>query len=154
MRLITTAFLAAATLPALAATSVPEPETIFYGKVVNVSGPQPYQMSSGSLAWKIRSGESEELEFSGSLAVVAAGDYSYRLGIPHSALALDLEIRVSPADRDRFAYRGEGGDGGLLAGLFEVGFGDFLADFGDGAGVEFFLVVSEFEVDVGVDFCG
>ena len=90
MKLFITTLLAATTLPLLGKT-VPEPETIFYGKILNHPGPQPYQMTAGSLQWTISVTESESLEFTARLFPPADGTYSYSLGIPHSALALDLE---------------------------------------------------------------
>jgi hypothetical protein len=45
MKTILTILLTALALPAHAVSIVPEPETIFYGKILNRSGPQPYQMT-------------------------------------------------------------------------------------------------------------
>ena len=82
---------ALATTSALADTSIPEPETIFYGKVLNHSGSQVHQMTSGTLTWSISKSETEALEFTAELGSLAEGVYSYQLRVPHSALALDLE---------------------------------------------------------------
>jgi hypothetical protein len=90
MKAFLTIFLTAATALVHAASSVPEPETIFYGKIINRSGPQPHQLTSGSLKWSISMPDSAPLELTAELSPQAGGTYSYRLPVPHSALSLDL----------------------------------------------------------------
>jgi hypothetical protein len=89
--IILVALLVASVTSAFPANSVPEPETIFYGKVINTSSVQQHQMTSGSFSWSISAGEGEALVLEGTLTPLADGAYSYRLKVPHSALALDLE---------------------------------------------------------------
>lgn len=91
MKALLTILLTGTTAFVHAASTVPEPETIFYGKVINRSGPQDHQMTEGSLEWSVDAGGSEPMVFMASLQSLADGSYSYRLAIPHSALALDLE---------------------------------------------------------------
>ena len=128
MKRLLCSFLAAITLPAFSATSVPEPETIFYGKVVNRSGPVPHQMAEGSLVWTIDSGAAPPLEFSIPLQSLAEGEFSYRLAIPHSALSLDLEpdpdgiaLGTAPISHEHLAIRVNG----FLAAIAEPGSSTF-----------------------------
>lgn len=90
MKAILTILLTAATAVVQASTSVPEPETIFYGKIINRSGPQPYQMTAGTLIWSISLEGATSLQLTAELEPLADGVYSYQLPVPHSALALDL----------------------------------------------------------------
>lgn len=90
MKAILTTLLATTPL-VLGAPAIPEPETIFYGKILNHSGPQPHQMIEGNLRWTISKDGPDGLQFETKLVSLADGLYSYRLAVPHSALSLGLE---------------------------------------------------------------
>ena len=53
MKTISILLLLALSTPLFAVSTVPEPETIFYGRVVNRSEPQDYLLTAGSLRWTI-----------------------------------------------------------------------------------------------------
>ena len=91
MKTISILLLLALSTPLFAVSTVPEPETIFYGRIVNRAEPQDYLLTSGVLQWTISRDQGEALQFTTELTPLANGAYSYRLAIPHSALALDLE---------------------------------------------------------------
>jgi len=46
--------LPAALTPAFAANTVPEPETVFYGRVLERSGPVDRILTEGTLRWMLR----------------------------------------------------------------------------------------------------
>lgn len=76
----------------LQAAPIPEPETIFYGKVLVRSGGQDYQLGEGSLSWTIGGGAGGgALAFDSELEPLAAGRYSYQLKVPHQAATVGLQ---------------------------------------------------------------
>ena len=52
--------LLAATIPLRAAT-VPEPETVFYGRILDRSGPVDRLLTEGTLAWSLRKADGSVL---------------------------------------------------------------------------------------------
>lgn len=73
-------------------TSLSEPSTVFYGKVLNQSGVLEHVISEGELEWKVKGTEDDEpISLRSALAEYAGGEYSYRLDVPHHVLALGLE---------------------------------------------------------------
>ena len=77
-----------------AAAGISEPATTFYGKVLGTADVQPYLITEGSLTWVIRRADGVDVTLRGSLFSYSGGVFSYRLDVPHSALALG----VSAAD--------------------------------------------------------
>jgi hypothetical protein len=75
------------------AASFAEPSTVFYGKVLalNSSGP-PELLTRGELTWTIRLQDDSELTLRTTLYALNRGEFSYRLDIPHRALALGLVL--------------------------------------------------------------
>lgn len=77
--------------PMLAAT-IPEPDTIFYGKVLNFDHGSELLVTSGQLDWTIRLAGNEGIAFrlSTPLELNTNGGFSYRLKVPHEALVAGL----------------------------------------------------------------
>ena len=72
------------------AQSVTEPPTIFYGKVLGTGSAQPFLITEGLLEWTIQRHDGSNVTFQTHLFDLGNGEYSYRLEIPHSAIALGL----------------------------------------------------------------
>ena len=83
----------AALLLAGAGFSAPitEPSTVFYGKITGTGGAQPFPVLEGTLEWTIQKADGSELLLRTVLFPLADGEYSYRLDVPHSALAYELD---------------------------------------------------------------
>lgn len=79
-------------LSTVAHASFTEPETVFYGQVLNRFSGIEYQITSGTLDWTIhRSGnDQEDFHFTTELEPLANGTYSYQLSIPQT-VAADIE---------------------------------------------------------------
>ncbi len=67
---------------------IPEPPTLFYGQIVNRTSGQVYQLTNGTLIWKILPATGgDQVVITTPLEPVANGEFSYRLKVPHHALA-------------------------------------------------------------------
>ncbi|MBI2929816.1 MAG: type I secretion C-terminal target domain-containing protein [Verrucomicrobia bacterium] len=80
---------ALAALPAHAA-SITEPATVFYGKIVGTGSARPFQVTDGQLAWTIRRADGVDVTTRATVRRLNGGEYSYRLSVPHEALALGV----------------------------------------------------------------
>ncbi len=89
-RVLAVAILIAASFPASAA-SISEPSTVFYGKIWGSGGPQPFLVTAGTLDWTIRRSDGTDLTLHTTLFPMRQREYSYRLDVPQSALALGLQ---------------------------------------------------------------
>ncbi len=76
--------------PAFSATTVPEPETVFYGRILERSGPVDRVLTEGTLSWRLRKADGTPLALQASLFPHKNGEFSYSLRVPHTALALGL----------------------------------------------------------------
>ncbi len=76
---------------ALAAT-IPEPDTIFYGKVLNFDHGSELLVTSGQLDWTIRLEGNDGVSYrlTTPLELNTNGGFSYRLKVPHEALVAGL----------------------------------------------------------------
>src|SRR6476646_5788314 len=74
---------------------ISEPETVFYGKIVNRTSGQEYLLTHGTLFWVISRPDGSRLTLNGSLEPLNNGAYSYRLKVPHEALAYGLSVSAS-----------------------------------------------------------
>ena len=72
------------------AATVSEPETIFYGRIINRLSGQTYVLSEGALTWRIRRSNGTLVTLTAELQPLKGGVYSYRLNVPHQALGLGL----------------------------------------------------------------
>jgi hypothetical protein len=71
---------------------VPELETIFYGRIVNRTTAQEYQLTSGTLKVTVTGEGFAPLELTAPIRAHANGKYSYVLKVPHQAKSLDLTV--------------------------------------------------------------
>lgn len=86
------------------AAQVPEPETIFYGRIFNRTGGQEYQVTSGTLSWTIAGDAGQALMLTTELAPFSGGSFSYVLKVPHQARSYQLVVGnetlpLSPEER-------------------------------------------------------
>ena len=72
------------------AQSVSEPPTVFYGKVLGTRSAHPFLVTEGDLAWTIQRHDGTAVTLRTQLFALGDGLYSYRLEVPHSAIALGL----------------------------------------------------------------
>ena len=72
------------------AATLSEPQTVFYGRIINRLSGQTYVLSEGTLSWRIRRSNGSLVTLTTKLQPVKDGIYSYRLNVPHAALALGL----------------------------------------------------------------
>src|SRR6266545_1344750 len=64
---------------------IPEPETVFYGKIINRVSGQELLLSEGTLKWVISKADGKQLTLQTKIGAVKGGEYSYRLNVPHQA---------------------------------------------------------------------
>lgn len=76
--------------PGLRAQDVSEPQTVFYGKVLGTASAQDFLITTGKLTWTILRYDGAAVTLETSLYPLHDGAYSYRLNVPHSAIALGL----------------------------------------------------------------
>jgi hypothetical protein len=72
-------------------TSITEPATVFYGKVLGLGSEQVFLVTEGKLDWTIRAADGTEVRLESNLFPLLEGEFSYRLRVPHHALALGLD---------------------------------------------------------------
>src|SRR5690606_15041039 len=77
------------------AASIAEPSTVFYGRIIGTGSDQPFLVTSGELEWRIERPDGSFLVLRKELWPLRDGEFSYRLDVPHEALALVLQ--ASPA---------------------------------------------------------
>ncbi|GHC49587.1 Calx-beta domain-containing protein [Roseibacillus persicicus] len=81
-----------ASAASLSAAGVPEVDLVFYGRVLNLAGGEPYVMTAGSLNWQIDGEEEVIFETSANLSAMKGGEISYQIRVPqHLAIAETLE---------------------------------------------------------------
>jgi hypothetical protein len=80
--------------PAAPALHISEPPTVFYGRVFQRGPSQEFVLTQGELTWVLRSTAhgSREYRLSTKLESLGGGRFSYRLTVPHQALAYDLSV--------------------------------------------------------------
>ncbi|MCF7731520.1 MAG: hypothetical protein K9N23_07525 [Akkermansiaceae bacterium] len=71
--------------------AIPEPETVFFGRVLARSGGQDQVVKDGALVWVVSTTGDQTLSFETRLESLADGAYSYLLKIPHEAASLGLD---------------------------------------------------------------
>ena len=85
------AILSVMSLATGAIAQVPEPETVFFGRIVNRTSGQEYQLRDGTITVTI-SGGGAPLTVTAPIESLQSGAYSYKLKIPHQAKSLDLAV--------------------------------------------------------------
>ncbi len=89
------AFLLLALAPSLLRAEIPEPPTVFYGQVINRTSGQLYLLTNGTLTWKIvPAAGGSPVVLTVALQAASGGALSYRLSIPHHALAPGATVPV------------------------------------------------------------
>jgi hypothetical protein len=90
-------WLAASTTPMQGAARISEPDTIFFGQVVERFKDRQFPLSSGELVWTLRTTGTtpKEYRLTCQLGRLGDGSYSYKLKIPHEVLAYDLAVNPS-----------------------------------------------------------
>src|SRR5262249_40553772 len=67
-------------------------DTIFYGRVINRSSHQEYQVIHGTLSWTVSRPDGKQITTTTQLTPLNGGLYSYRLLVPQEALAYGLTV--------------------------------------------------------------
>jgi len=75
----------------LSAATVPEPETILYGKVLHRAYGNEHRLVEGTLVWTLRDQNGVEYTFTAELEDIQ-GVFSYKVSIPHQALSTGLNV--------------------------------------------------------------
>jgi hypothetical protein len=78
--------------PGVATAQITEPDTIFYGQVINRTSGQLDLITSGTLTWNIIRPDGQQITLSATLKPLNHGLYSYRLAVPHQALTYGLTV--------------------------------------------------------------
>ena len=78
----------------LEAARISEPGSTFYGRVVSRAGDREFPITAGELSWTIvvPNQANREYTMTARLESLAEGRFSYKLTIPHQALAFDLTV--------------------------------------------------------------
>src|SRR5262245_14386859 len=78
----------------LQAGRISEPGTTFYGRVVSRAGDREFPVTDGELKWTLASPNEAGREYTLTtrLEPLGGGRFSYRLTVPHQALAFDLAV--------------------------------------------------------------
>ena len=62
-----------------------EPDTIFYGQVVNRTSGQIDLITSGNMVWVLTRPDGQQITLTATLRALNKGLYSYRLSVPQSS---------------------------------------------------------------------
>ena len=79
-------------IPFTSHAGISEPSTVFYGRIVNRTSGQEYQLTNGHLVWIINRPDGSQLTLATDVTTLRGGDFSYRLDVPHQALSSGLDI--------------------------------------------------------------
>jgi hypothetical protein len=82
-----------AAIPARA--EIPEPDTVFYGRIINRTSGQEYLLSSGTLTWVVSRADGRQINLTASVLPYNNETYSYRMLVPHEALAYGLTVSTN-----------------------------------------------------------
>jgi len=91
-KLFVAALLAALLAPVAGFAQIFEPDTIFYGQVINRTSGQMDLLTQGQLVWVIARPDGQQLTLQTTLYPLKNGQYSYRLSVPHEALTYGLTV--------------------------------------------------------------
>lgn len=78
----------------LHAATVPEPSTVIYGEVLHRANGGECRLTEGTLTWTLRDQDGRVFTYTTELEDIK-GTFSYRIGIPHQALASGLNVDSS-----------------------------------------------------------
>lgn len=94
IRLYVTTLALLASGMSLSAATVPEPSTVIYGKVLHRSNGNEHRLTEGTLVWTLRDQNGVPYTYTAELEDIK-GVFSYRMSIPHQALASGLTVDSS-----------------------------------------------------------
>ncbi|HEX7654309.1 MAG TPA: cadherin-like domain-containing protein, partial [Verrucomicrobiae bacterium] len=75
-----------------AAAQIVEPDTVFYGQVINRTSGQIDLLTSGTMTWTIQRPDGQLITASAELQRLNYGAYSYRLAVPHEVMTYGLTV--------------------------------------------------------------
>ena len=78
--------------PVLASAQIAEPDTIFYGQVINRTTAQIDVITGGNLVWTVARPDGTLINLRAVLRPLNNGLFSYRLSVPHEALTYGLTV--------------------------------------------------------------
>lgn len=78
--------------PVFAPAQISEPETIFYGQVINRTSGQLDLITVGNLVWRIARPDGRQITLAATLRPLNNGQFSDRLSVPHQALTYGLFV--------------------------------------------------------------
>jgi hypothetical protein len=117
--------------PLAATAQISEPDTVFYGQIINRTSGQTLLLTSGNIVWTIVRPDGRPLTLTGNLAPLKNGQYSYRIAVPHQALVYGLTVADdtvalpgTPANCAHLLITVDGHPASILApgtGVFSVG---------------------------------
>lgn len=94
-KLFAAALLITGLTPLMVSAQISEPDTVFYGQIVNRTSGQPDLLTQGKLLWTIVRPDGQQLKLQTTLVPLNGGRYSYRLLVPHQALTYGLTVSTS-----------------------------------------------------------
>lgn len=74
---------------------ITEPETVFYGKIINRTSGEEYLMSKGNLSWTVIRPDGQQITLTTTLQPLNAGEFSYQLLVPHEALTYGVSVSTN-----------------------------------------------------------
>ncbi len=75
-----------------ARADISEPQTIFYGRIINRTSGQEDLITQGNLVWNITGPDGAFISVTNTLQPLNGGMYSYKLLVPHEALGYGLQV--------------------------------------------------------------
>src|SRR5258708_20841030 len=79
-------------LPLSMEAGISEPDTVFYGRIINRTTAEEYLLTQGTLTWVVSRPDGNQVTLTAALQPLNNGLYSYRLAVPHEALAYGLTV--------------------------------------------------------------
>lgn len=72
------------------AASIPEPATVFYGRITGTGSAQPFAILQGTVEWTLQGGDGRQVQLRAPIRPLKDTGFAYRLDVPHYALAAGL----------------------------------------------------------------
>jgi hypothetical protein len=94
-KLFAVALLAAWFAPLTVSAQITEPDTVFYGQIINRTSGQLDLITQGKLVWNIIRPDGQQVTLITTLQPVNKGVFSYRLLVPHQVLTYGLTVAAS-----------------------------------------------------------
>ena len=71
---------------------ISEPDTVFYGQIINRTSGDVFLVSTGTVTWVVSRPDGQQITLSGAIAPLRNSLFTYRLNVPHQALAAGLVL--------------------------------------------------------------